>query len=154
MKKCIISQWINNEAILKKQVEELAANDKMAILKLKGENVLCSNQLEESHPAFLFLAKGKLSFKVNGDYIEIHAPAHIDFILIHPWSNMKTSKDFEGYFIMTEQSFFVRISESIRSKFVGLIYQYAHRPFVSLNEQAVQRVQSFYRHADQYHHAA
>ena len=53
---------------------------------------------------------------------------------------MKTSKDFEGYFIMTEQSFFVRISESIRSKFVGLIYQYAHRPFVSLNEQAVQRV--------------
>lgn len=143
MKKCIISQWINNEAILKKQVEELAANDKMAILKLKGENVLCSNQLEESHPAFLFLAKGKLSFKVNGDYIEIHAPAHIDFILIHPWSNMKTSKDFEGYFIMTEQSFFVRISESIRSKFVGLIYQYAHRPFVSLNEQAVQRVHLF-----------
>ena len=64
MKKCIISQWINNEAILKKQVEELAANDKMAILKLKGENVLCSNQLEESHPAFLFLAKGKLSFKL------------------------------------------------------------------------------------------
>lgn len=143
MKKCIISQWINNEAILKKQVEELAANDKMAILKLKGENVLCSNQLEESHPAFLFLAKGKLSFKVNGDYIEIHAPAHIDFILIHPWSNMKTSKDFEGYFIMTEQSFFVKISESIRSKFVGLIYQYAHRPFVSLNEQAVQRVHLF-----------
>lgn len=41
MKKCIISQWINNEAILKKQVEELAANDKMAILKLK-EKMYCA----------------------------------------------------------------------------------------------------------------
>lgn len=140
MKRYVISQWINNEAILKGQAEELATNDKMAVFLLKGENILRSSQLEESHPAFLFLSKGKLSFKLNEEHIEIHAPAHLDFILIHPWSKMKTSKDFEGYFIMTEKSFFISISESIRSKFVGLIYQYAHRPFVPLNEQVVQRI--------------
>ena len=84
MKRYVISQWINNEAILKGQAEELATNDKMAVFLLKGENILRSSQLEESHPAFLFLSKGKLSFKLNEDHIEIHAPAHLDFILIHP----------------------------------------------------------------------
>ena len=52
-----------------------------------------------------FSSERKTKLKVNGDYIEIHAPAHIDFILIHPWSNMKTSKDFEGYFIIRNKAF-------------------------------------------------
>lgn len=82
MKENIIFQWINDKSIANRQVEILAANDKMTILKAQGENVICPDLLEESHPTFLFLSKGKLNFWMNGDYIEIQAPAHIDFILI------------------------------------------------------------------------
>lgn len=140
MKENIIFQWINDKSIANRQVEILAANDKMTILKAQGENVICPDLLEESHPTFLFLSKGKLNFWMNGDYIEIQAPAHIDFILIYPWKKIKTSKDFEGYFVTTEQSFFIKVSASIRSKFGGLIYQYAQKPFVPLNEETIQRI--------------
>lgn len=140
MKDNIILQWINDNAMTNGQVEELAANDKITIFKAQGEDVLHSDLLEESHPTFLFLSKGKLKFWLNGDYIEIQAPAHIDFILIYPWKKIKTSQDFEGYFVTTEQSFFIKISESIRSKFGGLIYQYAQKPFVPLTEETMQRV--------------
>ena len=140
MKENIIIQWINDKSIANGQVEELAANNKMTIFKAQGEDVLRSNLLKESHPTFLFVSKGKLNFQINGDYIEIQAPAHIDFILIYPWKKIKTSKDFEGYFVTTEQSFFIKVSESIRSKFGGLIYQYAQKPFVPLNEGTVQRI--------------
>ena len=77
---------------------------------------------------------------MNGDYIEIQAPSHIDFILIYPWKKIKTSKDFEGYFVTTEQSFFIKVSASIRSKFGGLIYQNAQKPFDPLNEETIQRI--------------
>ena len=140
MKENIIFQWINDKSIANRQVEILAANDKMTILKAQGENVICPDLLEESHPTFLFLSKGKLNFWMNGDYIEIQAPAHIDFILIYPWKKIKTSKDFEGYFVTTEQSFFIKVSASIRSKFGVLIYQYAQKPFVPLNEETIQRI--------------
>lgn len=140
MKENIIFQWINDKSIANRQVEILAANDKMTILKAQGENVICPDLLEESHPTFLFLSKGKLNFWMNGDYIEIQAPSHIDFILIYPWKKIKTSKDFEGYFVTTEQSFFIKVSASIRSKFGGLIYQYAQKPFVPLNEETIQRI--------------
>lgn len=140
MKENIIFQWINDKSIANRQVEILAANDKMTILKAQGENVICPDLLEESHPTFLFLSRGKLNFWMNGDYIEIQAPAHIDFILIYPWKKIKTSKDFEGYFVTTEQSFFIKVSASIRSKFGGLIYQYAQKPFVPLNEETIQRI--------------
>lgn len=140
MEENLIIQWINNKAIANGQVEELAANDKMTIFKAQGEDVLRSDLLKESHPTFLFISKGKLNFQINGNYIEIQAPAHIDFILIYPWKKIKTSKDFEGYFVTTEQSFFIKVSESIRSKFGGLIYQYAQKPFAPLNEETVQRI--------------
>lgn len=140
MKDNIILQWINDNAMTNGQVEELAANDKITIFKAQGEDVLHSDLLEESHPTFLFLSNGKLKFWLNGDYIEIQAPAHIDFILIYPWKKIKTSQDFEGYFVTTEQSFFIKISESIRSKFGGLIYQYAQKPFVLLTEETMQRI--------------
>lgn len=140
MKENIIFQWINDKSIANRQVEILAANDKMTILKAQGENVICPDLLEESHPTFLFLSKGKLNFWMNRDYIEIQAPSHIDFILIYPWKKIKTSKDFEGYFVTTEQSFFIKVSASIRSKFGGLIYQYAQKPFVPLNEETIQRI--------------
>lgn len=140
MKENIIFQWINDKSIANRQVEILAANDKMTILKAQGENVICPDLLEESHPTFLFLSKGKLNFWMNGDYIEIQAPSHIDFILIYPWKKIKTSKDFKGYFVTTEQSFFIKVSASIRSKFGGLIYQYAQKPFVPLNEETIQRI--------------
>lgn len=143
MKDDIISQWINDKAISNGQVVKLAISHEMAILKLQGEDVLCSDQLKESHPTFLFMTKGKLKIQVNGEYIEIHSPAHIDFILIYPWKNMKTTNDFEGYFIVTEQSFFINVSKSIRSKFGSLIYQYAQKPFVFLNEQTEQRILLF-----------
>ena len=140
MKDNNIFLWINDQSIANRQVEILAANDKMTILKAQGENVICPDLLEESHPTFLFLSKGKLNFWMNGDYIEIQAPSHIDFILIYPWKKIKTSKDFEGYFVTTEQSFFIKVSASIRSKFGGLIYQYAQKPFVPLNEETIQRI--------------
>lgn len=65
---------------------------------------------------------------------------HISISSLSTHGKDKTSKDFEGYFVTTEQSFFIKVSESIRSKFGGLIYQYAQKPFVPLNEGTVQRI--------------
>ena len=128
MKKCIISQWINNEAILKKQVEELAANDKMAILKLKGENVLCSNQLEESHPAFLFLAKDRFEVLDSNTFWLSQYPDSVGFIgwdgacsRIATWAKLKDKKT--GKIFMAVNTHFDHVGTEARRKGALLIIE-------------------------------
>lgn len=133
-------EWVTEEAVANSQVLEMASDDRMVILELSGNGVFCESIPETKNAVSLLIISGNLSFQRQGGLDVIPGPAYVDFIFAGCWKDIKTSDDFKGYLMMTEQIFFQIVVEKIRFNMSDIIYKYVQNPFVSLDEYEVERM--------------
>lgn len=135
-----LSLWINPKAITNRQITEKASNEYMNIIELSGKNVFCSDMPEGFHSLLLILTEGEINFVMKEEKIAVMAPACIDFVFIDKLTEIRTSDDFKGTLIITDQILFKKTTENIRFNLSKVIYYYSQKPFVLFTQQEISRI--------------
>lgn len=135
-----LSLWIRPEALTNGQIKEKACNEYMNIMELTGKNVLYPDMPKGFHSLLLFLTEGEISFVMREEKIVVIAPACIDFVFISQLNDVKTSDNFKGTLIITDQIFFKKTTETFRFSLSKVIYYYSQKPFVLFTQQEIERI--------------
>lgn len=135
-----LSLWIRPEALTNGQIKEKACNEYMNIMEVTGKNVLYPDMPKGFHALLLFLTEGEISFVMKEEKIVVIAPACIDFVFISQLNDVKTSENFKGTLIITDQIFFKKATEAFRFSLSKVIYYYSQKPFVLFTQQEIERV--------------
>ncbi len=135
-----LSLWIRPEALTNGQIKEKACNEYMNIMEVTGNNVLYPDMPKGFHALLLFLTEGEISFVMKEEKIVVIAPACIDFVFISQLNDVKTSENFKGTLIITDQIFFKKATEAFRFSLSKVIYYYSQKPFVLFTQQEIERV--------------
>lgn len=143
MKNNICLEWIADNAFNDGKVGKIAFNDNMSIAKLQGKDVFKSGPIENSHHTFLLVTKGKIHFVTKGEDVVVYSPAYIEFIVHYRHISLRTDEQFEGYLLVTEQSFFQSIADDTRSVFAKCMYKYAQKPILSLRNLDIEHILPF-----------
>ncbi len=146
-----LSLWIRPEALTNGQIKEKACNEYMNIMEVTGKNVLYPDMPKGFHALLLFLTEGEISFVMKEEKIVVIAPACIDFVFISQLNDVKTSENFKGTLIITDQIFFKKATEAFRFSLSKVIYYYSQKPFVLFTQQEIERNHPTHRFPGKYY---
>lgn len=140
MKELYCSEWVTVSSGTNGLVKKKAYDEKMVILDIEGECVVECNGIAKPCAISLLQTEGELSLMLGEKSTMILAPAYMDFFCNPTCHDIKTTRDFKGLLIMTEQLFFQQTVDDIRFNLSEVIYRYVKSPFVTLTEEETRRM--------------
>lgn len=115
-------------------------NELMGLFHVQGEEVFRKDTIDTQHTVSLLMLKGELSLQMPEGRMAIQAPAYIEFIEPHQWTDLKTDAQFEGCLLITRRELFLQAAECIRPRVTPYIYRYVQAPFLTLKEDDIARI--------------
>ena len=140
MREYAFTKWLKPLSSEGEKEEEMIYNELMGLFHVQGEEVFRKGTIDTQHTVSLLMLKGELSLQMPEGRMAIQAPAYIEFIEPHQWTDLKTDAQFEGCLLITRRELFLQAAECIRPRVTPYIYRYVQAPFLTLKEDDISRI--------------
>ena len=140
MREYAFTKWLKPLSSEGEKEEEMIYNELMGLFHVQGEEVFRKGTIDTQHTVSLLMLKGELSLQMPEGRMAIQAPAYIEFIEPHQWTDLKTDAQFEGCLLITRRELFLQAAECIRPRVTPYIYRYVQAPFLTLKEDDITRI--------------
>lgn len=140
MKEYAFTKWLVPTLQTNGTEREMVYNEQMGLFDVQGENQFQKGSIDTQHTVSLLMLKGEISIQTSDKRTVIPAPAYIEFIEPHQWSDLKTDINFEGCLLIVQRELFLQAAEYIRPKVTPYIYRHVQEPFLTLEKEDISRI--------------